>query len=306
MHAAIIRAGTFDLRPLAEVCQEVGVGEAVVLSNPIGDSFIDPARPQPDFVIGVLNPADEPQVMPTGLTNPIDPVKQASFTNLDVMLRVGMTCERGIPTFLVVPPPLSAPRGPTSLVVAACPFDDRESLRLHLWAFTATLAERRTPAPPRPAEVRPVDVKRLKQSLHPGGQASITGFQLEQLVATLLQQAGIAFAEDPAHLANDQGFDLAVLPSRLSDDVVFVEVKAGKLTEQRLREAELQLQNLVVERRSPVGLLIYHDRDGRRFPAARPAPLVARIALEDLIERLGTQDFLQVLTEELSKATERI
>jgi hypothetical protein len=97
-----------------------------------------------------------------------------------------------------------------------------------------------------------------------------------------------------------------VLASRLSDDVVLIEVKAGRLTERRLHDAELRLQEAVANRRSRLGLLVYHDADGRQFPPQQTTPLVVRIALQDLAERLGKQPFLDVLTEELTKATERI
>jgi hypothetical protein len=304
MHAAIIRADGVDLTQLIEAAREADLEEAVVVGSAIGDHLID--NPRPDFVIGVLGPTHNLQ----RAANPPDPAKAAAFSNFDVMLRVGMTTERRIPTFLVVPPPLAAPTGPTSLVVAACPLDDLESLRLHLWAFTATLSGRHQPNGPEVAEgAGYVDAKRLIRLLNAfreEGNPGAYSLQIEQFVLQLFKEAEVELAEDRERGRRDEGFDMAALASRLSDDVVLIEVKAGRLTERRVHDAELRLQEAITNRRSRLGLLVYHDADGRRFPLRQATPLVVRIALQDLVERLGEQSFLGVLTEEMAQTTERI
>jgi hypothetical protein len=128
----------------------------------------------------------------------------------------------------------------------------------------------------------------------------------DQQPVPIFKEAAVGLAENRERGRRDEGFDMAVLASRLSDDVVLVEVKAGSLSEQRVHDAELRLQEAVTNRRSRLGLLVYHDADGRRFPPRQTAPLVVRIALQDLVERLGQQSFIELLTEEMAKATERI
>ncbi|GAA2166328.1 hypothetical protein GCM10009727_85800 [Actinomadura napierensis] len=131
-------------------------------------------------------------------------------------------------------------------------------------------------------------------------------FQVEQLAVELIRAAGVAFAENPEKSRPDRGFDMAVLPSRESDEIALVEVLAGHLNERRLHDSELRLQEATLNRRAQLGVLLYDSRDGRRFPAKRTTPLVLRLALEDLIEQLGYKSFSEVLTEEVTKATERI
>lgn len=305
MDAAIIQAGGVDLTEVIEACIGIGIDEAVVVGSSIGDHLIE--TPVPAVIIGVLNPMMRPDGKPT--TEPSGPKPVATFTNFDVLLRVGMAIERGTPTCLIVPPPLKAPSGLPSLVVVPCSLGDRESLRLHLWAFTATLSEPSNPQAAQSIEGKRINTEqfmRLVESTRMQGDSMRRALEFERLTARLLEEAGIELAENPDSGRRDEGFDLAVLPSRSSSEVVFVQVKAGRLDERRLHDAELRLQEAIIDRHGQLGLLVYQDNDGRLLPPRRAMPLVVRIALEDLIHRLGNEDFRQILDDEVAKAAERI
>ncbi|MFB9196632.1 hypothetical protein ACFFWA_27010 [Actinomadura verrucosospora] len=304
--ATLIKAGNPDLGPLIDICREIDIQELLVMDKVVADRALD--IQQPDLVIGYLDPpSDITQFIATA---DLDLENVTALTNLEVMLQLGRAVERRIPACLIVPPPLRAPSVPSQLVVIPCQLSDVDSLRLHLWAFTANLAERRQDTATAPAQISPpVDFKRyirLLKSLRQKEGSNIPSFRVEQLVVELIRATGVAFAENPEKSMPDRGFDMAVLPSRESDEIALIEVLAGHLNERRLHDSELRLQEATLDRRAQLGVLLYDSIDGRRFPAKRTTPLVLRLALEDLIEQLGHKSLSEVLTEEVAKATERI
>jgi hypothetical protein len=229
---------------------EMGISEMWVLANAIGDRYL--FDPLPDMVIGILNPQAE-----VG-----SEVSSEGLSNLDVMLRVGRSAERGVPTILIIPPPLTAPSLASGVVFALCPPDNGAALRLHLWAFTSTInsslgrASRRTDPEPHHIEATKF-LQELSQSPDVGGQ------RFEEMVSLILRQAGAASVKSESYIADNQ-VDLAFVTSDDSSSVVLAEVKYGKLSEQRLRQAEQQLQGYVIERQADLGLVIYHDAEGRQ------------------------------------------
>ncbi|MFJ8489467.1 hypothetical protein ACIRBZ_14040 [Streptomyces sp. NPDC094038] len=78
------------------------------IENIVGDGVI--FDPVPDVVIAALDAADA-----SGLASP-----QEGFNNFDVILRVGQAVARGIPSLLIVPPPLKPPAWIKGLSVALC------------------------------------------------------------------------------------------------------------------------------------------------------------------------------------------
>jgi hypothetical protein len=306
MDAAIIRAGGVDLTQIAEACGEAGINEAIVIGSSIGDHLID--RPRPAVIIGVLQSSEgqSPEGAPAGSPGLAG---VSAFTNYDVLLRVGMALERGVPTCLIAPPPLQVPTGLPSLMIVPCPVDDLESLRLHLWAVTNAVSvdSQHVTAPVSTRkQINANYFLRSLESIFRDGNPGVRAQRTEQLTAQLLREAGLGFAESPERGGPDEGFDIAVLPDQLSDEMTFIQVKSGHLDERRLHDAELRLQETVINRRCQLGVLIYHDAEGRRLPAATTTPLIVRIALEDLILRLGRENFRRVLDDEVASAVERI
>lgn len=120
-------------------------------------------------------------------------------------------------------------------------------------------------------ELRNVDNRGLSGSL-----------QVERLVASLLSQAGAELVENPERGRPDSQIDLAFLPARGAAEVILVEVKAGRLTEELLNAAETQLQRYVLERQASLGLLLYHDFDERNLPSAHTTPMVIRMSVRQL------------------------
>lgn len=282
MHATVVTAGGLDLRTLFDTFKGAGITDAWVLGNAAGDSLMSDDS-QPDLVICVLSPDDAERVDPS----------PKGFTNLDVMMRAGQSAGRGLPTLIIVPPPLLVPSPISGTVVARCPLDEREALADHVWAFVSTTrAAKQSVATPSPAPGRRVDsglfLHRLEHLAYGPGPDFSLG--VESLSAELLQAAGAGFRESPPRV------DLAFIPSADSAAVMLVEVKAGKLTEDRLIAAEVRLQERVETTRAQLGVLVYHDAMGREFPARYATGVaVVRLSLRELIAQLSTQNLPDVI-----------
>ena len=281
MHATVVTAGGLDLTILLDTLKGTGISEAWVLGNAAGDRFMFD-DPRPDLIIGVLDPGNVERTDPS----------PNGFTNLDVMMRAGQSAGRGVPTLIIAPPPLHIAAPIPGTVVAHCPLDQREALTDHVWAFASTIRATEEPSAPEKAtpgqRIDPTAfLHRLEDIPGSGGEFYLG---VEALVAELLQESGAALLKPPPRT------DLAIIPSEDSSAVMLIEVKAGELTEDRLIAAEVRLQARVEASRAQLGLLIYHDRNGRSFPDRyMTGAAVVRLRLKDLIEQLSTRSLPNVI-----------
>ncbi len=128
-------------------------------------------------------------------------------------------------------------------------------------------------------------------------RTTATEIEVHDLVKQLLETAG-GFVESH-RTASDRGVDFA-LWSDSSDSVlphpILIEVKAGRLTEGELVDAETRLGAAVERSGASSGLLLYLDRAGRDLghtPVSRSA--VSRIELEEFARELATASLTTVL-----------
>jgi hypothetical protein len=292
MRASVANAGGAGLSVLFDVLRELGVSDIWVLGNSIGDRYL--FDPSPDMVIGVLNPRSE--------ESNEEPSK--GLSNLDVMLRIGRAAERGVPAIIIVPPPLAIPSPAEGVVFAPCPVDHQSALSTHLWAFTtAFVSPKNRPSKELDREPPRVDSARILSELQQS--ASISGWRFEEIVSSILRQAGAASVENERY-EPDRGVDIVFAPSDDSPGVILVETKYGRLAERRLRDAEQQLQGYVIDRKAGLGLVVYHDSLGRQFPQRRTVPLIVRLSVEELVRQLATRSLTQVLSDATSSAIDRI
>jgi hypothetical protein len=176
--------------------------------------------------------------------------------------------------------------------------DNYDVLRLHLWAFVSTLPGRAHLTSPQPvARSADFDATAVLNQLYTidGRQPSAT-LQVERLIASLFSQVGAEFVENPELDRQGDRVDMAVLPSRESAEILLVEVKAGRLTEERLAAAESQLQSYVLGRHAGLGLLLYHDFDGQHLPSRHTIPLIIRLSVREMIAGLATNSLPQLIS----------
>lgn len=299
MHASIVVAGGTNVESLCDLLYEVGVNEAWVLNGDIGDRYIfDPA---PDFLVGVLSNVD--------LT---DMCSTKSFSNSDVLLRMGLAAGRGIPGFLIAPLSIHATSPDPIITVVQCNLDSHEALADHIWAFTAALDHHHSGAHsqsmPRPLENIDEYLGGLER-LNTGSGS--LGIRFERLISRVLMKAGAAVSEGGATtnadvgVRTDDGVDIAFMPPGGSTDIILVELKVGHLSDKILADSEKQLQKYVIERRAKFGVLLYHDVTGRDF-RRDSMPLILRIAAREFIKKLAQGTLPEVLDDALSRAVERM
>jgi hypothetical protein len=282
----ILSAGGINLNELTNALRQAQVDQGWVITNNAGETVIGDSSP--DFITAVFSPSIAPAGPSAG---------GVPFTNVDVAIRAGRAVGRGQPVLLVAPPPLRAPADMPGVVVAPCPLDEQDTLYLHIWAFVSTLPAR-AHLPSQPSVSPPADFDAtsiLEQLYSIGTTHNAAGSQLERLVASLLSQAGAELVENQESERSASRVDLAFLPSRTDADVVIVEIKAGHLSERPLAEAEQQLQRHVLERHASLGLLLYHDFDGKNLPNEHVTPLIARMSVRELIAGLQTNSLPQLL-----------
>lgn len=301
MRALVLSAAGLNLQTLVGTFHSVGIDDAWVISNNAGDSISQ--DPTPDLVIGVLDPS----VAQGALDSPVSP-GSSQFANIDVAIRVGMAAGQRRPVLLVVPPPLPRPADSPDVVVAPCPLDDFDTLRLHLWAFVSTMPSRTAleanQASPEPVAFDATAV--LTQLYAINADDNSASLQVERLIAAVLSRAGVEFAENQERDGPDGRVDLAVLPSPTSTEILLIEVKAGRLNEERLSEAERQLQGYVIERHASLGLVLYHDFADNHWPGPRTIPLVIRMSARELIAGLVTNSLPQLINGVARDAARRL
>ncbi len=278
-----------------------------VIKNVAGDGLIfDPA---PVVVVGALDAQDA-----SGSAS-----SQEGFNNYDVLLRLGQAVSRGIPSLLIVPPPLKPPSSIRGLSVALCAPDNRPALEDHIWALTANIS--RGGGQKNPTDkFTPVDVPRylsklqavernyresLPLGLDASGRITQAYAEFERLISELLVASGAALAERPGGFRRHDYADFAFIPSGGSSVVVLAECKLVS-RRRRLHEDEAILHQKVSATHSQLGLLIYHSVDGTEPPPRRyPTALVDRISATELIERLGESSLPKVISDAVGQAAAR-
>lgn len=86
------------------------------------------------------------------------------------------------------------------------------------------------------------------------------------------------------------GVDFALWLDEEQTDIgnqILIEIKYGNINNETLRLGERQLQNYLINTNSKAGLLLYLDRNGKRFPLGTCInPLVVRMDLEDFLSEI--------------------
>jgi hypothetical protein len=298
VRALIFSAAGLSLQDVARAALNVGVENAWVHTADLGDPPFDDSLP--DFVIAILDPDPSP-------TRTANLTGGPPFTNVDVAIRAGRAAGQGYPVLLIAPPPLTRPADLPGVVLALCPLDDFDALRLHMWAFAATLPAR-SQLPTRQPVAQPIafDATSILGELYSiDGHQQSAPLQVERLIASLLSQVGAELVENTEHARRDNRIDLAFLPSRDAADIVLVEIKVGRLNQDVLAAAERQLHDYVVSRRADLGLVLYHDFEGRNLPSTSATPLIVRMSVRQLIAGLVTNSLPQLLRGVVSDAARR-
>lgn len=143
----------------------------------------------------------------------------------------------------------------------------------------------------------------LAEKIH-AERGSASPSRVQELTLELFRAASVmAVAQEP-ELAN-RGADFAVWDDGLAHSVglpLFVEVKVGRLNGQRLKDAERRLSEAMRASSGRLGLLLYLDNEGRRFPTPTwDIPFIVRFELEDFARDLSRRPFAALVVEQRNK-----
>lgn len=260
-------AGT-DLKVLRQVLTELNVEwiDASVLnpSLPVS-SAVREAMQNASFVCGVLTQRQD---------------------NTNVIFELGMATSLNRPMFLLMEPSVKIIPRLEYLPYARVELNAPTKLRFHLETFlehVLTIKVLPVTPPSEPAlKPNPESLARALKASHTANAAD-----LERLVARLFEASGaVVSASDN----RDRGVDLALwidsLPPSIGNPVL-VEVKSGRLSQVQLDKAESTLREYLVSAGATVGILLYRDTKGTRFPQTREAwPLVWRLDFDGLVDLL--------------------
>ncbi|WP_208810999.1 hypothetical protein [Micromonospora echinofusca] len=108
--------------------------------------------------------------------------------------------------------------------------------------------------------------------------------------------------QTPDFMRGDVGYDAAFSLTGLPE-IVLVQAKSGDLDRQKLTWFGRRLHKSMLERNVGLGLLVYHDDSGRRFPEFS-FPSVISIEIQDLLHRLRSHDLRRVIADQLTEVPE--
>lgn len=139
-------------------------------------------------------------------------------------------------------------------------------------------------------------------SLH-AYEDNLVSSELERFVADLLKRTDTGIVRETHHPGS--GADMAIwlddIESTLGNPVL-VEVKLGRFNERRLGKAETQLRRYLNNTNARVGLLLYLDFSGRRFPKTSSGwPLVIRLDVREFADIVLRGQLVNALIEERNK-----
>ena len=182
----------------------------------------------------------------------------------NVLFELGIAYARRKPILAFVGSSASLPSDILSLTYVRADPKDRAAIQTALRTFLAYATETpiRKSQWPQPKRGLP-----SKESFLPPSAAHAAQ-EFEQKTAALLQKGGFIVSWPTER--RDKGADFAVWIDELQHSIgnpLLVEVKAGKLSMKKIREAASQLRAHVAKTHGRCALLVYWDQQNRKFPA---------------------------------------
>jgi hypothetical protein len=232
--------------------------------------------------------------------------RDASMSMAAIYVEIGVAAARRLPLLVVVQAPAQPSPALAGLTTATSSLDNVEALRLHLSLFLRSVASGVPPEtesnllPTAPNLVSAGYRRRLEMARTSHDIERALAF--ERLVTDIVRAAGAKIEERPTGWP-DTGVDIAAFipgeEQRLGP--LLIEVKSGLLTAADLVRAQQKLSDHVLQTRSGLGLLIFNEiAVGARKVA--PAPLVARIGIDQLLSELEARPLSEVLVQARGRA----
>jgi hypothetical protein len=221
---------------------------------------------------------------------------------------IGIADALAKPVLVIAPVSTSMPTYIVGHQVLHSAVADTDVLRLTLRKLLDDVRKRPQRLLSRPSHIKRKNVPKTSEDLVgriAAARQATSAHEVEALTVEMLREAGIAVAaQEPQH--RERGVDLAVFVDALGPSVtgpVLIELKCGRLSDDHIRAAELQLVNAIQAIGGRLGLVLYLDADDKRFASRTwETPYVLRFDLEDLARALTRRSFANVIVDQRNHA----
>jgi len=231
----------------------------------------------------------------------------ATELNANVFYEMGICEGLGKPLFIIVGKEIKAPYFVDKHVHLKTDLRNIDLLKISLSKFLESLRSgklkpRRSKTVTTNRKLTTVDdylntIRRMRQE----GSA----FEIEKLAAEIFRRLNFQFEPNPFMGGGDRGVDYAVWNDNLTFAVgnpLLIEVKAGSLTPHVIHTTENRLKGYLARTNAQAGMLLYLDRNGRRFGENYSLdPLIIRYDLEDFVEALSESTFEDIVLSKRNK-----
>jgi hypothetical protein len=293
-HGHLYRAIGTDISQVVEILGEEGFEDLWI----VGSSFGAPnlINERPDVVISVCGVSADRQSSWFSASN-----RNLGFTNLDVLFQAGFATGLGIPSLVITPKNFEL-QLPREVVVATSDPDNTKSvLRQQVGGFMNWVrTERHRRDLHFEGALSPEVADAFVIRLSALGDSDFASREFEELTADLLVSVGGNVQSNPE---KDSGVDFVFFFRPASREPIYVELKRGNLNNAILSKSERNLSEAILQRGGGLGVLLYLDSGGSEFVQETTVPLVVRLEMSSLVERLRVVPFERILSDEIAKAS---
>lgn len=225
----------------------------------------------------------------------------ATEINANVFYEMGICEGLGKPLFIIVGKEMKAPYFVDKYVHLKTDLHNVDLLKISLSKFLENLRSRKSKprrsksvAAPRTLRTEDDYLETIRRMRREG-----SALEVEKLADEVFRKLNFQFEPNRFMGSGDRGVDYAIWNDNLTLAVgnpLLIEVKTGSLTPQAIHATENRLKEYLARTNAKTGILLYLDRNGRRFREHYSLdPLILRYDLEDFIEALSKSTFEDVV-----------
>lgn len=278
MQAYVSAPRTADLRTLSLVLEELGISQF-----------------SPATSVKSTSPLLDPEIEVDAAIVVLEEFSRRTFTQY---VEAGISLGLKLPLLLLADK--NAALGPLNgleIVEFRSGLQNHDALRFHVGLFFEGLeAAPRAELPSREHRIGSTDLQGLRARLEEirRRSPSARGQFFEEFVGELFKTSGADIAR--AHDASARGFDLvAAIPGEgLAHGAVLLQVKSTARPPELLRTA-LELQDVVVNERAALGVLLFDDSEKPENFAIQTVPMVVILGVQELLAELESQSLNEIL-----------
>jgi hypothetical protein len=233
----------------------------------------------------------------------------ATEINANVFYEMGICEGLGKPLFIIVGKEMKAPYFVDKHVHLNTDLRNADLLKISLSKFLERLRSGKS----KPRRSKSIAANRTLNSLDDylstirRMRQEGSALEVDKLADEIFKRLNFQFEPNRFTGSGDRGVDYAIWNDNLTfalGNPLLIEIKAGSLTPHIIHTTENRLKHYLAKTNAKSGILLYLDRNGRRFQENYSVdPLILRYDLEDFIEALSKSTFENVV---LSKRNEMI